>query len=457
MTSAKSNAPQPDVPGHDAECSQQAIRPWPWPVRAVFLFTGVVLPFVCFLLGFPERPDWQSGSISAYAQLLLSHKPSIPLYPFLLYNMTSMTLVVLDPDRFGKNPLVRFGVYTGVPLAAGYWVVFQIATEMVVDGPHWSFLFGAPWRVFLSLLPVLVPIGLVLLLRFLARKFDISNILPIGIAVIVCLFASTGSMAVFLCLLCATPWAVASYAAMSILLFRGGGAERLRFTLAQLMGVVAWAAAWLGAWRGSFLWMLHEYSKLPTSPPDDCYVSTAAARGHRRLVGSEEQVSRCGKVLLVNAQMRYLKAAELLLASVSPGAHRGCRWVYDRIGPVLASALVHPVAADAAYLGLKPAEWLARGVLALVLPEQGHVIRGLYEEGGGGAGDTLRRAGVHLRRSHALPRFSLETRNCGMQRAVCMPPRALEWWKATAEPKKPLSRARLPSSGAKSHGDQHPH
>ena len=131
--------------------------------------------------------------------------------------------------------------------------------------------------------------------------------------------------------------------------------------------------------------MLHEYSRLPTSPPDDCYVSTAAARGHRSLVRSREHVSRGGNVYVVNAQMRYLKAAELLLASVSPAAHRGCRLMYDRVGPVLASALVHPVLADAAYLGLKPAEWLARGVLALVLPEQGDVIGGLYGEGGGGA------------------------------------------------------------------------
>lgn len=395
MTLAEPNAPQPDVPEHDGACAGQATWTWRWPVRGVFLLTGVVLPFFCFLIGYPEGPDWQSGSIAAYAQLLLSHKPSIPLYPFLLYNMTSMTLVVLDPRRFGRNPLVRFGIYTGAPLAVGYWVVFQIAMGMVVDEAPWAIAFGVPWRVFWSLLAVLVPVGLFLLLRFLVRKLDMIDAWTLSIALVACLFGLAGPLAVFVCLVCATPWAVASYAAMSILLFRDGGAERLRFTLAQLMGVVAWAAAWLGAWRGSFLWMLHEYSKLPTSPPDDCYVSTAAARGHRRLVGSEEQVSCCGKVLLVNAQMRHLKAAELLLASVSPRMHRACRWVYDRIGPVLASALVYPVLADAAYLGLKPAEWFARGVLALVLLGQGHVIGGLYEEGGGGVGGTLRGAGKH--------------------------------------------------------------
>ena len=384
MSLAEPNAPQPDVPEHDGECSRQATPPWSWPLRAVFLFTGVVLPFLCFSIGYPEGPEWQSGAISDYAQLLLTHKPSIPLYPFLLYNMTSMTLVLVAPDRFGKNSLVRFGIYTGVPLAAGYWVVFQIATEMLFGESPWHVFSGLLWRGFWSLLAVLVPVGIVLMLRPLTRRFDktLAWSLPMALMVLPLMFV--WPLGLFVCLFCATPWAVASYTAVSVLLFRGGGAQRLRFTLAQLMGVVAWLAAWLGAWRGSFLWMLHEYSRLPMSPPDDCYVSTAAARGHRRLVRSREHVSRCGKVYLVNAQMRYLKAAELLLANLSPETHRGCRWAYDRIGPVLASALVHPVLADAAYLGLKPAEWLARVVLALVLPKRGELIRSLYDERGDG-------------------------------------------------------------------------
>jgi hypothetical protein len=228
-------------------------------------------------------------------------------------------------------------------------------------------------------LAVLVPGGLILLIDYLARKFDKSDvwmlILALLVSAAVCLF----SLALYVCLLCATPWAVASYTAMSVSLFRDGGAERLRFTLGQLLGVVAWAAAWLGAWRGSFLWMLHEYSRLPTSPPPDCYVSTAAARGHPRLVHGRRRVSPHGDMHVVNAQMCTLKAAELLLASLSPGAHRACRWAYDRIGPTLASALVHPLLADAAYLALKPAEWLARAVLALLVPAQQDLIRRLYD------------------------------------------------------------------------------
>jgi hypothetical protein len=165
---------------------------------------------------------------------------------------------------------------------------------------------------------------------------------------------------------------------MTVYVARHSGAERLRFSLAQLFGLLAWLAAYLGAWRTSFIWMLQEYARLPTTAPTGCYISTAAARGHRWLVRSEACVSRDGSVHRVNDQMRFLKAGELLLTSVSPSAHRACRWVYDRVGPLLAAALVHPVLADVAYLLLKPPEWLCRMALALVLRGQRQLIRSVY-------------------------------------------------------------------------------
>ena len=57
------------------------------PVGGIKLFAGVILPLVCFVISLPDRPDWQSGTLDAYAQLLLSHRASLPLYPFLLYSM----------------------------------------------------------------------------------------------------------------------------------------------------------------------------------------------------------------------------------------------------------------------------------------------------------------------------------------------------------------------------------
>ena len=77
--------------------------------------------------------------------------------------------------------------------------------------------------------------------------------------------------------------------------------------------------------------------------------------------------------------MRYLKCAELVLAHVAPRGHCVCRRIYDLVGPVLAAILVHPMLADMAYLSLKPAEWVARGGLALLLPGHGRLIQTIYE------------------------------------------------------------------------------
>ena len=58
---------------------------------------GVVIPAACFLIGFPERPYWQSGDHCDYAQLLLGRLGCVPLYPFLLYSMVCLTLLAGGP------------------------------------------------------------------------------------------------------------------------------------------------------------------------------------------------------------------------------------------------------------------------------------------------------------------------------------------------------------------------
>ena len=218
----------------------------------------------------------------------------------------------------------------------------------------------------------LVPI--VVILSIVAVVLEIIVVACIGEPIVFpCIVVS-----LVLCLLCSTPWAIASYAVMAVYVFRNSGVKRLQFSLAQLLAVVTWLAAYLGAWRTSFIWMLQEYAKLPTTPSEHCYVCTAAARGHRRLVGAEEYTAPDGTIHRVNDQMRYLKAAELLLASTSPPVHRVARRVYDRIGPILAAGLVHPLLGDVVYLSLKPPEWLSRAGLALVLPGRRPLIRRIY-------------------------------------------------------------------------------
>jgi len=155
---------------------------------------------------------------------------------------------------------------------------------------------------------------------------------------------------------------------------------RFQFTLAQLLGMAAWLAAYAGAWRIAWTTMLQQYAALPKSPPS-CYIATAAARGHPWLVRAEQRFGPDGRAYRVNDQMRYLKAGELLLAVTCPSLHRLCRTIYDRLGPRLAACLVHPLLADAAYMALKPAEWLCRLLIAMLLPGWADLVRRMYGSG----------------------------------------------------------------------------
>ena len=321
------------------------------PVGLATLFAGVVLPLICFAISYPDRPDWQSGQPTAYAQLLLAHKESAPLYPFLLYCMTSMVLLFANPARFRENAWVRFGIFSGVLVAAEYWVLFQVA-----------FGISMIWQVLGSALAAFLPWGTWQFsgLLFRERRVWILG----GASVFLLAFAAVFPPVIIIPLWCSTPWALAAYVATSFRLIRGSE-TRFRFSLAQLLGFVSWFAAHCSAWRLSYVLMLQEYSRLPITPPERCFVCSAVAGGHRRVVRGEEYFAPSGTAYRVNDQLRVLKAFELLLTSISPRGHLACRWIYDRLGPRLAAMLLHPLFADAAYFAPETGRMGCAGLLAL--------------------------------------------------------------------------------------------
>ncbi|MEE8453128.1 MAG: DUF6688 family protein [Thermoguttaceae bacterium] len=344
--------------------------------RGLLMATGVVIPAACFLIGYPGSSAWQSGDLRDYAQLLLNRPSCMPLYPFLLYSMVCLTLLVLNPAKWSKMFVVRLGIYGGVLLALEHWVLFAFADSkpivMLIGTGVGALLFG----------------GLIVLVLW-AVAYHFRRCVPffaMGVIVALLLLLVFGESACefivglffFDYLYFSTPWAVAAYSIVSLDLLRHQGTGRFRFSLAQLFGVITWLAAHFGAWRASVNWMLIEYAKLPTTP-EDCYVCTAAAKGHGWLTRTERCRCPSGRRYRVSDQMRRLKAIELILRYTSPRLHRTCRAIYDRIGPALAARLVHPWLADVAYLSLKPLEWSCCVVLRGLLPKSSmEAIRGLY-------------------------------------------------------------------------------
>jgi hypothetical protein len=126
--------------------------------------------------------------------------------------------------------------------------------------------------------------------------------------------------------------------------------------------------------------MFELYAALPPQPPPDCYIATAAAQGHPRVVGSRLVRWADGKSMQVNGQLQVLKFAELALLAVKPHWHTALRKMYDVVGKSLARRIRNPFLADIAYLLLKPSEWLARWLLKMIVPEVDALTEKIYTE-----------------------------------------------------------------------------
>ena len=338
-----------------------------WVTRTGLAFTGIILPLICFWMAAaganPFDIDWQDGRAKTFAGLLVSGPAMGPFIPMLLCSMTGMGLLLWRPTHYAKFVWVRFAIYSGVLLAAQYCGILSLTAGiapgefivvlvicLIATGMFWGFGALSGWcirspnftirRTYWILLGVLFPLSLL--------AYPVYIIAP---------------------LVFATSWALAAYLHMSVRILRHGTGPRWRFSLARCLGVMTWLGAWFAAWRLSVTLMLEQYMQLPTQPPTRCYVATSAARGHCWFVGSTLVAGHDGSPVAVNAQLRFLKAAEFMILCAAPGCHRRIRRLYDAVGPSIAARLSHPLLADIAYISLKPAEWGARVVVWLLLPK----------------------------------------------------------------------------------------
>lgn len=124
------------------------------------------------------------------------------------------------------------------------------------------------------------------------------------------------------------------------------------------------------AWRTFTNTCDYTFSSLPLQHERvDChYLCTVAARGHGWLVRPERVGQRRGVAIVVNRQLAVANAFEDLLIARAPRCARWCRRQYDRWGLPLSRCIRHPLASDAVYLLMKPAEWAFYLILLLFDP-----------------------------------------------------------------------------------------
>lgn len=338
---------------------------WELPVsprlRLMFVVTGVAFPGICLVVstvvsGPGPRSPWQSGRMADYFILLMAW-PTLGIFlPLILFSMGCMTAWALRPER-DRMLVVRLGIYSGMPLA----LVFLV---FILGIWGWPTLVAVPF--------VAIPFGLAILGgRFVlrrARRFTILHLLILTTisAVSISLATVVGwdsvaewAFAPFFAVLPAAPTLNAlTYVWAALIVARRSmayGWEGIGWTVA---GWSSLAVAWIATWKLALEVMLFEYARLPTTDPN-CYVSSAAAHGHRRFVRAE-QAPGSGRDRIVNDQMRRLKFLELALLAANPPLHHRVRRFYDRLGPPLAKLCGrNPWFSDLTYLGLKPLEGVA--------------------------------------------------------------------------------------------------
>lgn len=339
------------------------VSPNKW-VRVVNIFIMVILPTIYFCLAFGLIPGWQSGELQDYAALLLIPKVSFVFYVWLIYSMSSFTLLQVWPEYFAPIFLIRLGIYTGSVLALQYSILAVmyghplLISELILVGIYWLIKLIKNQKIKISLV---VSIALILVISFLlpgqiSETIFRNTFIPL---------ASSPFGLPLLCLniSCVYSWKLFRYFDLKVE-FNG-----FKFGL-----IGAWLAGYTASWVNAIIKMFDVYQTLPKTDPN-CYIVTVAAKGHPSFVGSWQEGN-----IWVNYQLQTYKAIELAMMALVPGVHKQLRGIYDLIGPKLARRMDHPISADIAYLLLKPAELLGHKLLILLIPECKIFISQIYKK-----------------------------------------------------------------------------
>ncbi|MCD4654779.1 hypothetical protein K8T06_12705 [bacterium] len=151
------------------------------------------------------------------------------------------------------------------------------------------------------------------------------------------------------------------YSVLSICAFQASGLTPLPYIITLIGSAPFWLAS---AFLSKNIYLL-----LPENCPE-CFVVTAAVRGHEVIVGPLFNVTRRGMPRIANQQLQTFWLFEVLWQNRFPTSHRLFRRYYNQMGPIIASQIKTKFVADIVYMLIKPFE-----VLATILVS----INGLYQ------------------------------------------------------------------------------
>ncbi|HNH27005.1 MAG TPA: hypothetical protein PLR93_08300 [Anaerolineales bacterium] len=339
-------------------------RTWKRVLFGLFVVTAPIFNFSLIEL---MKPEWQDGRFTSYLYLFLLPEASWGFFPLLLYAILSYLLLLWDSEQFADSMIIRLGIYGGTLLALQYSILSFIATFSVSPMVLAVILaYSAPLllpKLYFWLRPQLDKLFKMYRLAMIIIILIIIALVLWGFFFVLAIFGIASPFWSFLVAFQASCWLLKHY--------------ETKFSFTKGLGVVAWISAYAFALRFNIIKMFELYNALPTEPPN-CYIATAAAKGHPRFVGSREVTLASGKSMRVNRQLQRLKALEIVWMGVSAPSHRMMRQVYDVIGKRLAKQIQNPLLADIAYLILVPVELLSFFVLKSIVPEIQTLSERLY-------------------------------------------------------------------------------
>jgi hypothetical protein len=326
-------------------------------ILPVFAFWGIQL----------DKPQWQSENLTDYIKLLLLPEASLIFFPLLGYSIISYILILISPSRYASSFLIRTGIYSGVVLALQY----SALTFLALGTPFMLIVAGISPLLFFRFYPWmnknwnLKLLGIFIIILFIGWYIVAairSQAVLIPLFLVAVLLAIVSPFWCFLLSLRASIWLYRNF--------------ETRFTVLRAFGSAAWITTFVAAWRFDILKMTELYAALPTQPP--CYIVTAAAKGHSRIVGSKPVHLKNGQVMQVNSQLQHFKIVEIAMIAISPKLHCFVRKIYDVIGRELAVHIQNPLLADVAFLLLLPIEWVSFRLLKFFIPEIEVISKKIY-------------------------------------------------------------------------------
>ncbi len=375
--------------------SRLEVAVMPWPARLWFGYSALVLPAICFTLSFYTLglAEWQDGQIQTFVAIFLERDCSTVFVSIAAFSWISALLVLIAPSRSVKWWPIRLGLWTGMVVALQYVVLVGSYFLVRQWWPDLLMLVAAAFGIELAGIAVVAvfcalrrklgrrsPLFLSLLL---ATAWVVGSVWsfyeagrPIGfVQALLRPLGVVGAIVAFGSLVMAPVWAVDSYARLALRAWRCSGSR------AEFFALPLWSAAWIFSWREAIDTMFEVYIALPAYPPD-CFVATAAAKGHSKVVGAVCIELPSGAKFMRTRQLQTLKAFELILMATTPRLHRILRSSYNQIGPRLAERVRSAWQADLAWLVLEPVAWLASIVVyCAASPRAKAVIKRIYGPG----------------------------------------------------------------------------